>query len=303
MMSLQTPEPPEVGSDAGLSGAAAPDAARPSRVRRLLRRLSWLWVLLAGVGAYLLLLRTLLVTKNPNFFPSLILLGSIVVPAAVLTFAATGGKRGIRVNAGIVTFTVIAGGILGTVAAGTLEYDTLRALDALPMIMVALIEEASKILVPAAVLLINRGLRWPAAVVLGIASGTGFATLETMGYGFTALLSGGLAALDETLLLRALLAPAGHVAWTGLSMGAIGRIRGSSHRSRATFIAIGVFVAVVILHAVWDASSSSVVRILVALLSFIALMLTLVAARRAEGSVAAQTIQSTRAEEQSTQAP
>src|SRR6187551_646789 len=121
MMSLQTPEPPEVGSDAGLSGAAAPDAARPSRARRLLRRLSWLWVLLAGVGAYLLLLRTLLVTENPNFFPSLILLGSIVVPAAVLTFAATGGKRGIRVNAGIVTFTVIAGGVLGTVAAGTLE--------------------------------------------------------------------------------------------------------------------------------------------------------------------------------------
>ena len=218
-MSLQTPEPQEVGSDAGLSGAAAPDAARPSRARRLLRRLSWLWVLLAGVGAYLLLLRTLLVTENPNFFPSLILLGSIVVPAAVLTFAATGGKRGIRVNAGIVTFTVIAGGVLGTVAAGTLEYDTLRALDALPMIMVALIEEASKILVPAAVLLINRRLRWPAAVVLGVASGTGFATLETMGYGFTALLSGGLAALDETLLLRALLAPAGHVAWTGLSMG------------------------------------------------------------------------------------
>lgn len=298
-MSLQTPEPQEVGSDAGLSGAAAPDAARPSRARRLLRRLSWLWVLLAGVGAYLLLLRTLLVTENPNFFPSLILLGSIVVPAAVLTFAATGGKRGIRVNAGIVTFTVIAGGVLGTVAAGTLEYDTLRALDALPMIMVALIEEASKILVPAAVLLINRRLRWPAAVVLGVASGTGFATLETMGYGFTALLRGGLAALDETLLL----APAGHVAWTGLSMGAIGRIRGSSHRSRATFIAIGVFVAVVILHAVWDASSSSVVRIVVALLSFIALMLTLVAARRAEGSVAAQTIQSTRAGGQSTQAP
>jgi hypothetical protein len=158
-MSIQTPEPSEVGSADGLSGAAAPDAARRSRARRLLRRLSWLWVLLAGVGAYLLLLRTLLVTENPNFFPSLILLGSIVVPAAVL------------------------------------------------------------------------------------------------------------------------------------------------NRSRATFIAIGVFVSVVILHAVWDASSSSVVRIVVALLSFIALILTLVAARRAEGSVAAQTIQSTREGGQSTQAP
>jgi RsiW-degrading membrane proteinase PrsW (M82 family) len=254
----------------------------------VLLRLSWLWVLLAGIGAYLLLLRTLVVTQNPNFFPSLILLGSIVVPTSVLTFAAAGGKRGIKVSAGTLTFTVIAGGILGTVAAGTLEYDALRALGALPMIMVAFIEEASKILVPAAVLLINRRLRWPAAVVLGIASGAGFATLETMGYAFTALLSGGLAALDETLLLRALLAPAGHVAWTGLSVGAIGRIRGTSHRFRALLVAIGVFGAVVILHAVWDGSSNSLVRIAIALLSFIALMLTLVAARRAEGSLASQ---------------
>src|SRR4029453_9869433 len=109
---------------------------------------------------------------------------------------------------------------------------------------------------PVAVFVTNRRLSWPAAVVLGIASGAGFATLETMGHGFTALLNGGLAALDDTLLLRALLAPAGHVAWSGLSMGAIGRIRGTSHRGRAVFVAIGVFGAVVILHAVWDASSN-----------------------------------------------
>jgi hypothetical protein len=76
------------------------------------------------------------------------------------------------------------------------------------------------------------------------------------------------------------------VAWTGLSVGAIGRIRGTSHRLRAIVVAIVVFVAVVILHAVWDASSSSLVRIVVALLSFIALMLTLVAARRAQGLLA-----------------
>ena len=66
-------------------------------------------------------------------------------------------------------------------------------------------------------------------------------------------------------------------------MAAIGRIRGTPHRGRAIFVAIGVFVAVVILHAVWDASSSLIIRVVVALLSFGALMVTLVAARRAEG--------------------
>ena len=49
------------------------------------------------------------------------------------------------------------------------------------------------------------------------------------------------------------------------------------------FVAIGVFVAVVILHVVWDASSSLIIRVVVALLSFGALMIMLVAARRVEG--------------------
>jgi RsiW-degrading membrane proteinase PrsW (M82 family) len=291
-MSPQMPEPQDVPLTARrtVPAGSAAEAAGPAPPHRGLWRLSWLWVLLAGVGAYLLLLRTLVATQNPNFFPSLILLGSIVVPAAVLTFAATGRRRSISVDAGSVAFTAIAGGILGTIAAGTLEYDALRALGALPMIMVGLIEEASKVLVPVAVFLINRRLGWPQAVVLGIASGAGFATLETMGYGFSALLSGGLAALDDTLLLRALLAPAGHVAWTGLAMGAIGRIRGSSHRSRAILLATGVFVAVVILHAVWDSSSNLLVRIAVALFSFGALLLTVVAAQRDQGSAARRSI-------------
>ena len=42
-----------------------------------------------------------------------------------------------------------------------------------------------------------------------------------MGYGFSALLaSGSLAEVEQTLLLRALLSPAGHVAWTGLTVAA-----------------------------------------------------------------------------------
>jgi hypothetical protein len=39
-------------------------------------------------------------------------------------------QRRIRVGAGTVAFTAVVGGILGTVAAATLEYDTLRALGA-----------------------------------------------------------------------------------------------------------------------------------------------------------------------------
>ncbi len=78
------------------------------------------------------------------------------------------------------------------------------------MPLVGLIEEAAKLIVPFILLLFLRRLDPRAGVIIGGASGMGFATLETMGYGFTALLShGSWAALEKTLLLRALLSPAG----------------------------------------------------------------------------------------------
>ena len=83
------------------------------------------------------------------------------------------------------------------------------------MVFIGLIEEAAKLIVPVALYLLWRPRDARGGVLIGIASGMGFATLETMGYGFQALLSGGIAAVDQTLLLRALFVPAGHIAWTG----------------------------------------------------------------------------------------
>ena len=67
-MSSQTPGPGDVGSAARqvLTSEAEVGASDSARPRGLLLRLGWLWVLLAGIGAYLLLLRTLVVTQNPS---------------------------------------------------------------------------------------------------------------------------------------------------------------------------------------------------------------------------------------------
>ena len=212
-------------------------ASEPGRTR--LHRLSWIAVLVLGVAAYLVVLRTAIATQNVNFIPSLLLLGSAVVPGTVLTFAATGGRR-IVVSSGLLALVAILGGIIGTVAAGTLEYDALRRLRTLPMIFVGLIEESAKLVVPLLVLLISRYRGAAAGVVIGVASGMGFATLETMGYGFTALLkSGSIAALDSTLLLRALLSPAGHVAWTGMTAAALFAIGTSTRHGRAVLRFVG----------------------------------------------------------------
>lgn len=255
-------------------------AGSPAR-GRWLRRWSWVAVLVVGTAAYLLVLHTLIATQNLNFFPSLLLLGSVVVPASVLAFAASG--RSAPAPAGLVALVAVTGGIIGTVAAGTLEYDALRRLGALPMLVVGLIEESAKLIVPLIVLVATRYRRPDTGVIIGVASGMGFATLETMGYGFNALLtSRSIAGVDSTLLLRALLSPAGHVAWTGLTAAALWGVASAVRRGRAVLRLIATFVVAVLLHAAWDASNSLVVHLVVGLVSFVALLIAIHRAHRLE---------------------
>lgn len=255
---------------------------RSAPPHRKLRRLSWLAVLIVGVVSYLLVLYTLVATQNINFFPSLILLGSIVVPASVLVFAASSGRQ-VMVPTGVIALVAVLGGVLGTVAAGTLEYDVLVKLGTVPMILVGLIEESSKLVVPLVVLIFSRHRAPAAGVIIGVASGMGFATLETMGYGFSALVrDGSLVSVEQTLLLRALLSPAGHVAWTGLTVAALWRVPGSARKGRAVLALVGTFLAAVALHAAWDGFNNLIVHIVVGGLSFVALLITIRRAHRGD---------------------
>lgn len=259
-------------------------AFRPEHGRAWWKRLSWVGVLVAGVGFYLLVLRTLVATENINFFPSLILLGSVTVPATVLVFAWDTGRQP-AVSVRIVAVTAVCGGIVGTLAAGTLEYDALRRLGTLPMLAVGVIEELAKMVVPAILLLIVRRPKPGAGLIVGVASGMGFATLETMGYGFTALLEArSLAAVDETLLLRALLAPAGHVAWTGMTVAALWNIPIAPRKGRAVLLALAAFVVAVILHTAWDGSNNLIVHVVVVVLSLAILLVLIHRSHRPAGS-------------------
>src|SRR3954469_20094509 len=152
------------------------------------RRWSWLLGLLVGAILFELVRRSIVSTGNPNLVPSLILLGAAVVPAAFVAFI--GGRRpGFEGGAGTVALTCLIGGVVGVVTAGFLEYSTLRRLGALPMIGVGLSEEFAKLSVPAAFSLLAPRYAHPAdGLPLGVASGAGFAILETMGYAFVVLL-------------------------------------------------------------------------------------------------------------------
>jgi RsiW-degrading membrane proteinase PrsW (M82 family) len=220
----------------------------------IVRRWAWLAVLVVGLALYLLVLDTLVSTQNPNFVPSMILLGATVVPAAFVTFAAGRSGRW-QVPASVIGAAALFGGVIGTVVAGRLEYDTLRDLGVVPMLMVGLIEESAKLVVPAALLamLWRRRHVTGDGLVIGVAVGMGFAALETMGYAFVTLVAsrGNIGTVEQTLLVRGLLSPAGHMAWTGLICASLWQLAARPTGAALAGLA-GTFGTVVALHAAWD---------------------------------------------------
>lgn len=208
-----------------------------------MRRFSWVLIFVAGVVAYVVVLHVMLDTKNVNFFPSLLLLGAITVRVAVLVFA-EGGGRNLPVGPWVIATTAVAGGVVGTVAAGVLEYDTLRTMGTLPMVVVGIIEEGAKLIVPIVVYLGCRP-KDPRGGVVDIA------------------------VVDQTLLLRALLSPAGHVAWTGFTVAMLWRNPTATRRGRAVWAFLGSYAVAVALHATWDGANSLPVHIVVAVVSLV----------------------------------
>jgi protease PrsW len=236
---------------------------------------TWLLVLVAGGVLFEILRRTLVHTQNPNLVPALLLLGAALVPAAFVTFI-RGRRLTFSVDGGTVALIAFVGGLVGLTAAGTLEFDALHELGTLPMVAVGLIEESAKLIAPVAVLLFARHRRPADGLLIGVAAGAGFAALETMGYAFVALVQsqGNLHAVDGLLLLRGVLSPAAHMAWTGLTATALWAAadRRWSFPAVATFVL--TFVVAVTLHASWDSFATIPAYLVIGGISLALLTLT-----------------------------
>jgi RsiW-degrading membrane proteinase PrsW (M82 family) len=237
------------------------------------RRHAWIAVLVVGVALFLAVERTLVATQNPNFVPSAILLGAAIVPAAFLTFV-YGRRLPYDVSPPVVLTAAFLGGIIGTVVAGTLEFDAQRDLGFLPMVGVGLIEETSKLIIPLAVLVFFARYRKQAdGLLIGVAAGAGFAALETMGYAFVTLIQskGSITDTVDVLLLRGIMSPAGHMAWTGISATALYAAAESGWSGRRVGGLLGAFVLAVALHTAWDSQKSLIGTAIVAVVSLVAL--------------------------------
>jgi RsiW-degrading membrane proteinase PrsW (M82 family) len=223
---------------------------------RLLRRY-WLQIFASGLFLLFLVERTLVATGDPNYVPSAILLGAFLVPVTFTTYLYE-RLPDWEVPLPPLAICFVWGGVLGTVVAGTLEYDVMKSLGFLPKLGIGVIEEGAKLILPLLFYVLGRYRSEAAGILLGVATAMGFAALETMGYGFTSLLlsKGNLGVLDGVLLVRGLMSPAGHAAWTGLVCAVLWRERLKAGHATFNWRVGGAFATAVILHALWDSFAS-----------------------------------------------
>jgi RsiW-degrading membrane proteinase PrsW (M82 family) len=119
---------------------------------------------------------------------------------------------------------------------------------------VGFVEESAKLIIPLVIFSTGRFRHEADGLLFGIATGMGFATLESMGYGFTSYVNSlnSTASLDQTLLVRGILSPSGHAAWTGILCAVIWAQREKHGHAVLTMPIVGTFILVVILHSSWD---------------------------------------------------
>ncbi len=216
----------------------------------------WVRIFVTGLVLWLATVLVTFVTGNSNLIPTIILLGSFLIPVAFVTYAVGRADRVLTAQRIFTAF--VYGGLLGVLGASVLEGAFLRRPSPFTYLWVGLIEEAVKL--AALWLLARRMPRYSPrdGIVLGAAVGLGFAAFESAGYAFNALFTagGGLSLLNlvETEVLRGILAPLGHGVWTAILGAVLFEVAARYGRPRLRRPVLGWYAVVALLHCLWDAS-------------------------------------------------
>ncbi len=228
-------------------------------------RLRWVQILMIGIVLFALADLTLNFTRDVLYFPTIMMIGAFLIPIVFVAYFYQQEKffdRGTHKDniLPVLGMCALLGGLIGTLAAGTLESTTLSNNSLLSLAWVGPIEEFAKLIVPVALFIIMRD-RFKSeldGLLFGVAAGMAFASLETMGYELVALVGsqGSLKILNETILIRGLLSPVGHAAWTGLITATLWRERETTGKVFSPSV-LGFFLLAAALHSLWDFTSYS----------------------------------------------
>lgn len=204
-----------------------------------------------GIGLILVgMLYWMAVSYTMLILPALFFIGSFLVPITmVLLFWELNIPRNIPMYS--ILMMCFVGGGLSLVITSILSI-LLGEKSSLPLV-VGIVEETAKL---AAILLFIRkdDKRYILnGLLIGAAVGAGFGAMETAGY---AIIKGNWNL--GTLMMRSFLAPGGHVTYAAITGGALASVKGREKLKAEHFLApefLMNFVAVVILHAMWDSTA------------------------------------------------
>ncbi len=98
---------------------------------------------LIGFFFYLATLVALILTRNPVLFPTVVLVGSFMIPVAYVAFFYDRRQQS-RLTVPMIARSFIYGGLFGVLAASLLEPLFIRRLDIVTAFVVGLIESSSK---------------------------------------------------------------------------------------------------------------------------------------------------------------
>ncbi len=207
---------------------------------------------------------------NPNMIPPILFMGAFAMPIAVLVFIfEMNTPRNVSVI--LVAKLFVMGGVVA-ICTASMEY-TVPILGKVP----GIVEESSKLL---AVLIVVHSARYKYelnGLLFGAAVGAGFACFETSAYGLNAFLptfvqgvksattdaqvlqvfTKSLNSMVDTLVLRGVLAPFGHMPWTGIAAAAFWRVKQDRPVSPGMLLDtrfLKAFAIPVVMHTLWDIS-------------------------------------------------
>lgn len=202
--------------------------------------------------------------QNTLMLPGMMITGALAMPfATAILFFELNAPRNVTFSR--VLTLLCAGGVLSIfVSLIGFQISSLHRYLGAPA--AGVVEEIGKLI--AVVLMMRKGdkLYILNGCLFGAAVGAGFAAFESAGYAFNAFLgalpdksqagilfaAGGMV---KSITLRGILAPFGHVAWTGITAGLLWRAR--AHKSSMVDALtdgkfIRAFFMVVLLHATWN---------------------------------------------------
>jgi RsiW-degrading membrane proteinase PrsW (M82 family) len=216
----------------------------------------WLRLMLVGTVVWLIAVLITIATEDVILVPTVILVGSFLVPATVVAFALS-RPHGQPLEPDALILGFLAAATLGVVLSALAETYLLPSVVG-TFAGVGLIEEVTKGAVIVAVARRVRSRHPRDGMILGAIVGAGFASFESAGYALSAVAGHAddhpILHIIGTEATRAVLAPFGHITWTALLGGVLFACAAPSGAIRLRPPVLWTLAGIVLLHAAWDAS-------------------------------------------------